>query len=77
MRSLIVDIGRAVGSAATMTALMRTRVGPLCLDTDADAGAGAVVAPVREIDFGDAVRLDEAMTEAADALEKGTTLVCE
>ena len=28
------------------------------------------------IDFGDAVRLGEAMTDAADALEKGTTLVC-
>ena len=40
VRTLIVDLARAVGSAAHMTALARTQHGPFCLD-----GAPAPVQP--------------------------------
>jgi tRNA pseudouridine55 synthase len=43
VRTLIVCIGRAVGSAAHMAGLLRTRVGQFCIASDADAATGHVL----------------------------------
>jgi tRNA U55 pseudouridine synthase TruB len=68
VRTLIVDLGRAVGSAAHMTALVRTQVGPFaCEGTGADGVS--VMRPVREGQFGEAACYYAAMDEAAAVLE--------
>ena len=74
VRALIEDIGRAVGSAAHMTALERTRHGPFCNDVEAAAAralgddAHLLVAPVFEGDLGSAEKLLQAVDEANGAL---------
>lgn len=68
VRTLIVSMGRAVGSAAHMDALCRTRVGPFCLVNDANAADGAVIQPIIVDDFGSADRIYEAMVDAAGKL---------
>lgn len=71
VRTLIVDLGRAVGSAAHMTGLVRTRVGPFRCEGDADgerADRATLVQPLRETDFGDPARYHEAMAESAEVL---------
>lgn len=81
IRSLIVEIGRAVGSAAHMSALRRTRHGPFCSIEDAAAAAAAAtpipsagVLPVAEDAFRDPARLLEAVEEANRALEESGAL---
>ncbi len=79
VRSLIEEMGRAVGSAAHMTALERTQHGPFCAAGGAvearlrasEAERAVGVVPVQSHDFGDAGvllgRLDEHMAALADA----------
>ena len=65
VRTLIVDLARAVGSAAHMTSLERVAVGPFGI-----CGSGAAaLEPVGERDFDDAPKLYAAMDEAARVLE--------
>jgi tRNA pseudouridine55 synthase len=77
VRTLIEELGRAVGSAAHMTALERTQHGPFCASSAqaelalaegliATAGVSLVV----EDEFGDAERLLASIEEAAGALEE-------
>ena len=83
VRTLIVDLARAVDSAGHMTALERTRVGPFCSaahgvdESGGEAAAApppALVAPVGEADLGDAERLYAAIAEADDALKRAEAL---
>lgn len=69
IRTLIVDLGRAVGSAAHMTALVRTQVGPFACEGTGAPGA-TVVRPVREGQFGEAASYYAAMAEAAAVLQE-------
>eukprot|EP00965_Chrysotila_dentata_P233656 6199714-Pleurochrysis_carterae.AAC.6 len=62
VRTLIVDLARAVGSAAHMVALERTRVGHFA--TKDDRADAPLVTPVCEEDFSNVQRLYEAMEEA-------------
>lgn len=73
VRSLIVEMGRTVGSAAHMTALERTRHGPFVAGGEAAAGEGADtltlgVQPLREEDFEDPARLLHALEQTTAAL---------
>ena len=78
VRTLILDIGRAVGSAAHMSALLRTRVGRFCIAQDADADAGHVVRPVvwagPANGFGDTRVLRAAMADVAAVLDQDENL---
>mmetsp|Transcript_30463 Transcript_30463/g.93094 ORF Transcript_30463/g.93094 Transcript_30463/m.93094 type:complete len:352 (-) Transcript_30463:84-1139(-) len=67
VRTLIVDLARAVGSAAHMTALVRTQVGPFACE-DTGAPGVAVVQPVRESDFADAGSYYASMASSAKVL---------
>jgi len=70
VRTLIVDLARAVGSAAHMTALERVQMGPF---STADATEGvAAVAPVREHQFDDVPALYAAMEDVRIALDAYT-----
>lgn len=81
IRSLITEMGRAVGSAAHMTALRRTRHGPFCSLKEAAQMAGearhapgdsllsAGVVPVPADDFRDAEKLLAAIKAAEKALD--------
>ena len=79
VRSLIEEMGRAVGSAAHMTALERTRHGPFCNDAEAEAARAlgdAAEKPFVHVPavFEDAIqspeRLIEAVNEAQAALDE-------
>ena len=84
IRSLIADMGRAVGSAAHMTALRRTRHGPFCTveeaaragdlsaasPEDPDRFTGVGVVPLSADDLQDAPRLLQALEAAAAALQR-------
>ena len=83
IRSLIVEIGRAVESAAHMTALRRTRHGPFCSLEEAHvlrtapplrALASAGVVPVTGEELREPTRLLEAVEEANRALEASGAL---
>ena len=65
VRSLIVELGRAVGSSAHMLALERTQHGPFTKDGDEGA-----VAPVTLDDFGNVPLLLEAMSQAQLVLDR-------
>jgi len=84
IRSLIVEMGRAIGSAAHMVELRRTRHGPFCSVEEAAAQAAddsasdispsarlasAGVVPVPESALRDPAKLVEAVDEARHALE--------
>jgi len=71
VRTLIVDLARAVGSAAHMTALVRTQVGPFSIEESRGAEDwSTVVTPLREESFGDSSRYYAAIEESAVVLEK-------
>ena len=77
VRSLIEDMGRAVDSAAHMTALERTRHGPFGSEAEVAASSGAgdahcapYVTPVVEEELGDPLRLLGAIEEASTALQQ-------
>lgn len=72
VRSLVVDLGRAVGSAAHMSALLRTQQGPFCIDDSWPPPHESLrrITPVVEAEFTDAPRLLAAMEEAAQVLRE-------
>lgn len=77
VRTLIEDLGRAVGSAAHMTALERTRHGPFCSGEEAvaaaasaDPSAARLVTPLVEADLSDPATLIAAVEAAGDALDE-------
>lgn len=72
VRSLVVELGRAVGSAAHMSALLRTQQGPFCIDDSWPPPSESLrrVTPVVEAEFTDAARLLAAMEEAAQVLRE-------
>ena len=76
VRSLIEEMGRAVGSAAHMTALERTRHGPFGSREECEEAARAgdvsacpYVPPVVEAELGSPERLIAAVEEAERALD--------
>ena len=70
VRTLIVDLARAVGSAAHMTALARTQHGPFCLDgAPAPRAEARTLTPVAQAEFVDAARLLGALGEAQQVLD--------
>lgn len=71
VRTLIVDLARASRSAAHMTALRRTRVGPFCIDPAWETlGAALVRKTICEESFGDAEALYDAMLDSDELLHE-------
>jgi len=71
VRTLIVDLARAVGSGAHMTSLTRTQHGPfhVCHDDAPPLHEAREVRPVVQADFTDVARLLGAMGEAEQVLQ--------
>lgn len=71
VRTLIVDLARAVGSGAHMSALERTHNGPfhVCVDGAPPLSEARKVRPVTQPEFSDVPRLYEAMGEAEQVLK--------
>ena len=76
MRTLIVDLARAVGSGAHMIALERTHNGPfhVCVDGAPPLSEARKVRPVTLAEFADVPRLYEAMGEAEQVLKLSKSL---